>query len=598
MKNQFWSVLLCLALAFSLVPAFAPGARAATEGVCGEDVTWELTDDGTLWIYGDGAMEDYAEDTPTPWEKIRGDIKAVIIGRDVTHIGSCAFQGCNNLTELTADYDTLKSVGAYAFAVSSLREVELPDSVTSIGYAAFDSCKQLETILLPPGLTEIAQYLFCGCTALPEIDIPEGVTKIGEEAFNGCAALAAAALPKSLTSVEKNAFNGCDALTTVYYGGTNTDWYNNLNHTIADGNAPLKIAKNRWETYSGTCGASGNNLTWVLSRNTLTISGTGAMKDYAEKDHHAPWYDHAWLDIKNVVVEEGVTHIGAYAFDGCGAIGVDIPLSVTSFGKKVLDSRWFHIYYHGSETDRKSIEGVNSKDNRNLVDAQWYYNCGRGTCGETLTWTFCDGTLAIGGRGKMPDYGGSAWTPWQEHKDSVTKLVVGAGVTKIGNCAFDSLEKLESVTLPRSVRKVGAVAFGRSGTAFRAVYYGGDEADRAALEENIAQRLNDRLRVAPWYYCCDGPAKLSCYYSYSAKSLTYTVTNAPKGALLIAAHYDESGKMDYVRVMEPERGAKESTIEVPCDELGTVYRLMLVDGSTFAPLCKADSSYVDNEWDG
>ena len=78
----------------------------------------------------------------------------------------------------------------------------------------------------------------------------------------------------------------------------------------------------------------------------------------------------------------------------------------------------------------------------------------------------------------------------------------------------------------------------------------------------------------------------------------YHVTNAPKGALLIAAHYDKNGKLDFLQVVEPKYAEEESKIEVPCNEPGTYYKLMLVDGRTFAPLCKASSAYVDDEWDG
>jgi hypothetical protein len=590
MKKSFWNILLCLALALSLVPTFTPDSRAVAilyDGDCGEDMRWELSDDGTLWIYGDGAMTNYAENTPTPWENICGEIKAVVIGNGVEHIGSSAFQGCDNLTALTAAYDTLTSIGAYAFASCALRDVKLPDSVTSIGNDAFYNCKQLQTVRLSANLTRVATSLFRGCTALSEIEIPEGVTEIGEQAFDGCAALAATGLPVSVTSVDKNAFNGCDALGKVYYGGT--DW---SKITIDDGNAPLKNAK-RYRTYSGACGVNGNNLTWVLSRGTLTISGKGAMMDYAEKDKHAPWYSRAWFDIDDVVVEDGVTHIGAYAFDDCGSINVDLPDSVTSFGKNVLYTSWPHIYYHGSEADRKNIEGINTKENRDLVNAHWYYNCGRGTCGETLTWTFRDGTLEISGRGEMSC--GSPM-PWSEYSDGVTTLVIGKGVTKIEGNAFKNCDNLAYVTLPRSLRSIGAEAFGGSDTAFQAVYYGGDEVDREAL--NIPPRLNDRLLSALWYYCSEGPASLGTSYSIYSSSLMYHVTNAPKGALLIAAHYDKNGKLDFLQVVEPKYAEEESKIEVPCNEPGTYYKLMLVDGRTFAPLCKASSAYVDDEWDG
>ena len=65
---------------------------------------------------------------------------------------------------------------------------------------------------------------------------------------------------------------------------------------------------------SGTCGTG---LTWTLSDDgTLTISGSGAMRDYSSDDGEtstAPWFTHA-VDINNIVIENGMTHIGDSAF--------------------------------------------------------------------------------------------------------------------------------------------------------------------------------------------------------------------------------------------------------------------------------------------
>jgi len=71
---------------------------------------------------------------------------------------------------------------------------------------------------------------------------------------------------------------------------------------------------------NGTCG---DNLTWVLGNDgVLTISGTGDMYDYESTT--MPWYDYN-ADITSVVIEEGVTSIGFYAFYGCGMSSISIP---------------------------------------------------------------------------------------------------------------------------------------------------------------------------------------------------------------------------------------------------------------------------------
>ena len=91
---------------------------------------------------------------------------------------------------------------------------------------------------------------------------------------------------------------------------------------------------------SGTCG---DNLTWVLdSEGTLTISGEGWMDNYNEQDFfhgvHAPWSAHR-EQIESVIIEPGVTSIGAYSFFNCDNLSdVSIAVSVTRINKGAFES--------------------------------------------------------------------------------------------------------------------------------------------------------------------------------------------------------------------------------------------------------------------
>ena len=83
-------------------------AAAPTEGTCGEDVSWKL-ENGTLTISGTGAMKDYTYDDLAPWNGSEKDIKTAVIESGVTSIGSSAFSGCSNMTQVSLT-DSLKNI--------------------------------------------------------------------------------------------------------------------------------------------------------------------------------------------------------------------------------------------------------------------------------------------------------------------------------------------------------------------------------------------------------------------------------------------------------------------------------------------------------
>jgi len=105
------------------------------------------------------------------------------------------------------------------------------------------------------------------------------------------------------------------------------------------------------EVASGACG---DNLIWVLDdKGTLTISGEGEMYNWESYDFgilQAPWYDYGYNSIKKVVINNGVTTIGNYAFSDCYEIEkIEIPDSVTKIGYAAIDSCYKLKYIYISE---------------------------------------------------------------------------------------------------------------------------------------------------------------------------------------------------------------------------------------------------------
>ena len=106
-------------------------------------------------------------------------------------------------------------IGEWAFAFSSIEEMELPDSLEILGNSAFSCCSSLKRIKLSASLTTIAEDTFTNCKNLNNVYIPEGIRIIKKNAFNMCKSLINICFPDSLEKIEKGAFSFCGFKTVV-----------------------------------------------------------------------------------------------------------------------------------------------------------------------------------------------------------------------------------------------------------------------------------------------------------------------------------------------------------------------------------------------
>ena len=199
---------------------------------------------------------------------------------------------------------------------------------------------------------------------------------------------------------------------------------------------------------SGTCG---ENVNWTLDADgTLTISGTGAMANYNIDDDYAiraPWYGSL---VKTVIIKNGVTSIGDYAFHNSRYLtSVTIPASVTSIGN--------HAFHNCP-----SLTSVTIPASVTSIGISVFNGC------ESLTSvTIPNGVTSIGG---WMFYGCS----------SLTRVTIPNSVTSIGNSVFEDCTSLTSVTIPNSVTSIGYSAFSGC-SALTDVYYDGYGIDWLAL---------------------------------------------------------------------------------------------------------------------
>ena len=194
----------------------------------------------------------------------------------------------------------------------------------------------------------------------------------------------------------------------------------------------------------GTCG---ENLTWTLDEDdTLTISGTG---DMYNNYYRFPWNN---LNIKKVILTDGVTSIGDYAFSGCDSLtSVSIPNSVTSISRYAFSncSSLISITIPNSVTNisegvfnycsnLKNISIPNSVTN---IDGYAFYNC------SSLT--------SISIPNKVTNIGGLAFYECS----SLTSLSIPSSVKSIGNWAFSRCTNLTNLSIYNGVSNIGESAF-------------------------------------------------------------------------------------------------------------------------------------------
>lgn len=416
-------------------------------------------------------------------------------------------------------------------------DAEPEDNGIALYSAASGSCGKNLTWTLDNGVLTISGtgamwdwdnewYGFCGvldqADEVTSVVVESGVTSIAYEAFNWLENMTSVTIPKTVTAIGCSAFLvGCDALTTINYAGTTSQW-KKISSTLSLPLATKVVCSNGTVTpaLSGKCG---KNVSYSISDDgVLTISGTGAMNNFTyERDiSDCPWHGVRYA-LKKIVVKEGVTSIGSYAFsfdlsvtdvtlpsslktigndaflgchgltsvvipEGVTSIGayafwrctslqtITVPASATKFGDHAFDTREYYdgsyhtqltdIYYGGSRQQWYDAGGGDAA----LTDVTVHFNgttgdiIDGGQCGDSAFWKLDkDYTLTIYGTGAMYDYypddNGYLTSPWINF--DVKKIDVQEGITTIGAYAFCYTVNATALSLPDSLTTIGQDAF-------------------------------------------------------------------------------------------------------------------------------------------
>ena len=434
-------------------------------------------------------------------------LTSVTIPSSVTSIGRSAFSICSGLTSVTIS-EGVTSIGDYAFYdCSGLTSVTIPSSVTSIGSSAFSGCSGLTSITLPfvgsrrgnsgtseslfgyifgtlsyTGGTATKQYYsssyetyyipsslksvviadetvigygsFYGCSGLTSVTISEGVTSIGGAAFVNCDGLTSVTIPSGVMNIEMGTFSGCSGLTSI--------------------TLPFVGARR------GNGGTADSLFGYIFG--TAAYSGATATKQYYSSSASSTYYIPDAL--KSVIITDE-TKIGYGAFYNCsGLTSVTIPNSVISVEEKafcgcsglgdgvVTNDGWV-LCVNGNvasaeipdgvkqivpgaftgHTELKSVklpptlERINKKDFSGCTGLEGVYIT------DLAAWC---GVEFESAKANPLYYAKKLYLNEKE----LIYLDIPKGVEEIGQFAFYNCNRFMSVTMPPSVKSVGADAFG------------------------------------------------------------------------------------------------------------------------------------------
>lgn len=436
-----------------------------TSGSITDALTWEIDDNGILTISGSGEMPNFSGWSAPPWETSKSLINGVTIGDGVLNVGAYSFYQYSAIKSIELS-STVTTIGDYAFDGSSITELIIPNSVTSMNISCFAGCSSLSSLTISSGLLEIPNYAFSGCRALTTVTIPEGVKNLIPGAFHACSNLQSVSLPSTIENIYADSFEYCNSLEEVFYSGNkaNVDSIN-----IAYGNDTLVGAL--WHCTDGdrqgawrTSGNLTDTLVWAIDESgTITISGTGPMPDFS--GWSAPPWETSKALINTVVIDEGVTKVGAYSFYQYSNISsIELSSTVTVIGE--------YSFYGSSITELIIPDTVISMGMACFAD-----------CSSLSSLTISSGLTQI------PNYAFSSCR-------SLTTVMIPEGVVDLIPGVFSGCSGLKTAYLPGSIQNIYGSSFAYC-ISLTDVYYSGTEEQASLINKGPD---NQCLWDATWHY--------------------------------------------------------------------------------------------------
>ena len=233
-----------------------------------------------------------------------------ISGMTVTSIPSSAYSDRWGLEKIILP-KKLEAIGNHAFSGTGLKEIELPESLTTLDYNAFSYCASLSSVKIPGKVERISPYSFYKCSNLQKVELAEGIKFIDNQAFYYCDHLQSINFPSTLTSIGYEAFRETDLSEVNIPGsveniGSNAFYRNKNLKKLTFGEGLVNI--------EGTAFSECVSIDSIVCPSTLRTIGDATFS--------------GCKNLKQISLNEGLVSINSYAFSGCTGL-TDIVLPST-----------------------------------------------------------------------------------------------------------------------------------------------------------------------------------------------------------------------------------------------------------------------------
>lgn len=388
----------------------------------------------------------------------------VTLPSTLTTINEAAFKNCTSLTEIELPNSlSATGIGASSFKGSGLTSIVIPSSVTTIGNYAFQDCLSLENVTFDgEKVVKLNMSSFENTPMLKSINIPETVESIGNYAFRKSGLTGVLQLKSPLLTLGSNPFAQCANLTEVELVGDVGDCYL-VDKVLYSGNSIVYYPASLTGDFTVPTGVT--VLAGAFSGatiDTLTLADdTTELVNYALSGLE---------NIKSIVLPEGLTKLGQYVFDGCGAESITLPSTLNTLSTYTFANSGFktielpdnfetipNYLFSGSA----KLESVTFGSKLTEFGTYVFQNC---ASIETFIAPSLEtiGNYAFVGSGIKSvtvKAGVKYGTYVYQNCESLKTVVVEEGAKELANYMFMGCISLDNVTLPEGFEKIGMSAF-------------------------------------------------------------------------------------------------------------------------------------------